>query len=190
MDTNGASSGGYVDPGTTGQAQMNHFVKDDKLNAFRLPVGWQYLVNKNLGGTLDSTFFAKYDQQMTYCLNSGAALCILDLHNYARWNGQIVGSSGGPTNAQFASVWSQLAAKYASKPKVAFGIMNEPHDLQDINAWATTVQAAVTAIRKAGATQNLILLPGNDWVSNIPPVCARVRIMGIHQKARFTPQRV
>ncbi|KAK6001970.1 hypothetical protein QM012_002460 [Aureobasidium pullulans] len=163
MDTNGASTGSYVDPGTTGQAQMNHFVKDDKLNAFRLPVGWQYLVNSQLGGNLDTTFFAKYDQQMTYCLNSGAALCILDLHNYARWNGQIVGSSGGPTNAQFASIWSQLATKYASKPKVAFAIMNEPHDLQDINAWATTVQAAVTAIRKAGATQNMILLPGNDW---------------------------
>jgi endoglucanase len=64
-----------------------------------------------------------------------------------------------------------LAAKYASKPKVAFGIMNEPHDLTDINAWATTVQAAVTAIRKAGATQNLILLPGNDWVSTFPLVC-------------------
>ncbi|KAI5255718.1 cellulase-domain-containing protein [Aureobasidium subglaciale] len=163
IDTNGGSSGSYVDPGTTGQAQMNHFVKDDKLNAFRIPVGWQYLVNNNLGGNLDSTFFAKYDQQVTYCLNSGAALCILDLHNYARWNGQIVGSSGGPTNAQFASVWSQLATKYASKPKVAFGIMNEPHDLQDVNAWATTVQAAVTAIRKAGATQNIILLSGNDW---------------------------
>nr|AEM23896.1 endo-1,4-beta-glucanase precursor [Aureobasidium pullulans] len=163
MDTNGASSGSYVDPGTTGQNQMNHFVKDDKLNAFRLPVGWQYLVNSQLGGTLDSTFFAKYDQQMTYCLNSGAALCILDLHNYARWNGQIVGTSGGPTNAQFASVWSQLAKKYSSKPKVAFAIMNEPHDLQDINAWATTVQAAVTAIRQAGATQNMILLPGDDW---------------------------
>ena len=167
MDTNGASSGGYVDPGTTGQAQMNHFVKDDKLNAFRLPVGWQYLVNSKLGGNLDTTFFAKYDQQMTYCLNSGAELCILDLHNYARWNGQIVGSSGGPTNAQFASVWSQLATKYAGKPKVAFGLMNEPHDLTDINAWATTIQAAVTAIRKAGATSNLILLPGNDWVSGI-----------------------
>ncbi|CAD0095703.1 unnamed protein product [Aureobasidium vineae] len=158
MDTNGDSTGSYVDPGTTGQNQMNHFVKDDKLNTFRLPVGWQYLVNNQLGGNLDSTFFAKYDQQMTYCLNSGAALCILDLHNYARWNGQIVGSSGGPTNAQFASIWSQLA----TKPKVAFGLMNEPHDLQDINAWATTIQAAVTAIRKAGATQNMILLPGND----------------------------
>ncbi|CAD0021290.1 unnamed protein product [Aureobasidium pullulans] len=162
IDTNGGS-GTYQDPGTTGQSQMNHFVKDDKLNAFRLPVGWQYLVGNTLGGNLDSSFFSKYDAQVTYCLNSGAELCIIDLHNYARWNGAIVGSSGGPTNAQFASVWSQLATKYASKPKVAFGIMNEPHDLQDINTWATTVQAAVTAIRKAGATQNLILLPGNDW---------------------------
>jgi endoglucanase len=162
MDISG-NSGTYVDPGTTGQAQMNHFVKDDHLNAFRLPVGWQYLVSNTLGGTLNSAFFAKYDQLMTNCLNSGAALCILDLHNYARWNGAIIGSSGGPTSAQFASIWSQLAAKYAGKPKVAFGIMNEPHDLPDVNAWATIVQAAVTAIRKAGATQNMILLPGNDW---------------------------
>lgn len=117
MDTNG-DSGTYVDPSTTGQNQMNHFVKDDKLNAFRIPVGWQYLVGSTLGGTLDSTFFAKYDAQITYCLNSGAELCIIDLHNYARWNGAVVGSSGGPTAAQFASVWSQLATKYVPKPPI------------------------------------------------------------------------
>jgi endoglucanase len=35
----------------------------------------------------------------------------------------------------------------------------------DINAWATTVQAAVTAIRNAGATSQLILLPGNNYTS-------------------------
>jgi endoglucanase len=28
--------------------------------------------------------------------------------------------------------------------------MNEPHDVPDINLWAETVQAAVTAIRNAG----------------------------------------
>ena len=33
----------------------------------------------------------------------------------------------------------------------------------DIKSWGTTVQAAVTAIRKAGATKNKILLPGNEW---------------------------
>lgn len=28
--------------------------------------------------------------------------------------------------------------------------MNEPHDVPDINRWAQSVQAAVTAIRQAG----------------------------------------
>jgi endoglucanase len=48
-------------------------------------------------------------------------------------------------------------------PQVAFGIMNEPHNL-DINAWADTAQAAVTAIRNTGAN-NTILLPGTDFTS-------------------------
>lgn len=43
--------------------------------------------------------------------------------------------------------------------------MNEPHDIPDIKAWATTVQASVTAIRNAGASSNLILLPGNGFTS-------------------------
>jgi ActR/RegA family two-component response regulator len=43
--------------------------------------------------------------------------------------------------------------------------MNEPHDVPDIVAWAGSVQAAVTAIRKAGATSQMILLPGNNWAS-------------------------
>lgn len=44
-----------------------------------------------------------------------------------------------------------------------FGIMNEPHDIPNISTWATSVQAAVTAIRKAGATTQMCLLPGNDF---------------------------
>jgi len=81
----------------------------------------------------------------------------------ARWNGGIIGQ-GGPTNAQFANLWSQLAAKYASDSKVIFGIMNEPHDLT-MSTWAVSVQAAVTAIRAAGATSQLILLPGTGYTS-------------------------
>ena len=43
--------------------------------------------------------------------------------------------------------------------------MNEPHDVPSITTWANTVQAAVTAIRNAGATSQYILLPGNDYTS-------------------------
>jgi aryl-phospho-beta-D-glucosidase BglC (GH1 family) len=110
----------------TAIGQMNHFVKDDTLNAFRLPVGWQFLLNNQLGGKLDSNNFGQYDSLVRGCLNSGASLCILDLHNYARWNGAIVGQ-GGPTDAQLADVWKQLAQKYGSQSKIAFGVMNEPH---------------------------------------------------------------
>jgi len=150
-------------PPPNGVAQMQHFVNDDKFNLFRLPVGWQYLLNNTLGGTLNSANFAKYDQLVQGCLATGA-YCIIDIHNYARWNGGIIGQ-GGPTNAQFANVWSQLATKYASQSRIIFGTMNEPHDVPDINAWATSVQAVVTAIRQAGATSQMILLPGNDWTS-------------------------
>lgn len=146
-----------------GAGQMKHFYTDDHMNIFRLPVGWQYLVNNNLGGTLDATNFGYYDQLVQSCLSTGA-YCIIDIHNYARWNGAIIGQ-GGPTNDQFVSVWTQLAQKYASQSRIWFGTMNEPHDVPNISTWAATVQAVVTAIRQAGATSQFISLPGNDWQS-------------------------
>ena len=57
---------------------MDHFTKDDGMNMFRLPVGWQWLVNNKLGGTLDSGNFGKYDQLVQACLKSGA-YCIVDV---------------------------------------------------------------------------------------------------------------
>jgi endoglucanase len=86
---------------------------------------------------------------------------VIDIHNYGRWDDTIIGQ-GGPTNAQFASLWTQLATKYKDEEKVVFGLMNEPHDL-NIVMWAETVQAAVTAIRQAGATTQMILLPGTNF---------------------------
>lgn len=125
-------------------------------------MSWQFLVNNKIGGALDATNLAKYDQVMQTCLGTGA-LCAIDIHNYARVDNKIIGQ-GGPSDAQFADLWTQLATKYRSNDKVIFGLMNEPHDV-DINIWANTVQAAVTAIRNAGATTQMILMPGNDFSS-------------------------
>ncbi|KAH7409723.1 glycoside hydrolase superfamily, partial [Cadophora sp. MPI-SDFR-AT-0126] len=150
--------------GSDALGQMQHFVNDDEMNIFRFPVSWQFLVNNKLGGTLDSNNFAKYDQLMQACLGLGA-FCAIDLHNFARFNNQIIGqSSGAVTDAQFADVWSQLATKYKSNDKVIFGLMNEPHDV-DVPTWANSVQAAVTAIRNAGASSQMILLPGTNFAS-------------------------
>jgi len=89
----------------------------------------------------------------------------------ARWNGQIIGQ-GGPTNAQFTNLWTQLASKYGSNDKIIFGLMNEPHDVPDIDKWAATVQEVVTAIRGVAKT-NMIALPGNECVALSPALSPR-----------------
>jgi endoglucanase len=71
--------GGNDDVSVSGTNQMQHFVNDLGLNAFRLPVGWQYLVNNQLGGPLHVGNFAKYDVLVQGCLRSGADLCIIDV---------------------------------------------------------------------------------------------------------------
>ncbi|KAE8451626.1 Endoglucanase EG-II [Mollisiaceae sp. DMI_Dod_QoI] len=149
--------------GADGLGQMQHFVNDDQMNIFRLPVSWQFLLNNQLGGALDPTNFGKYDKLMQACLSTGT-YCAIDIHNFARWNGQIIGQSSGVTDAQFTSLWTQLATKYAGSTKVIFGIMNEPHDL-DVPTWANTVQTVVTAIRTAGASSQMILMPGTNFAS-------------------------
>jgi len=162
-NTGTCTQGGQVTTMAEGQglAQMKHFVSKG-LNTFRLPVGWQYLTGFRTPSELDATNFATYDKLVQACLSSGAALCIVDLHNYARWNGQIIGQ-GGPSNQMFAKFWALLAAKYAGNSKIAFDIMNEPHDL-DVPTWRDTAQAVVNAIRAAGAN-NIILLSGTNFAS-------------------------
>lgn len=117
---------------------MSHFVTKDKLNIFRLPVAWQYLVASKLSGTLDATAIGSYDKLMQACLATGA-YCIIDIHNYARWNGAVIGTPGGPTNADFSDLWKQLATKYAAEEKVVMGLMNEPHESMKASTCLRTI---------------------------------------------------
>ncbi|KAL2285260.1 hypothetical protein FJTKL_08220 [Diaporthe vaccinii] len=154
----GSSGGGGDGPG-----QMQHWASLDKpLNLFRLPVSWQFLANNQLGVDLDSTNLGKYDKLVQACLSTGAH-CMVDIHNFARWNGGIIGQ-GGPADDQFVALWTQLATKYAGEDRMVFELMNEPHDL-DMNVWAATCQKVVAAIRGAGATSQMILLPGTNFDS-------------------------
>jgi endoglucanase len=169
----GLDTSGIYNPNPTGQnfinsgaaaSKITHFVSLG-LKTFRLPVAWQFLAQANNPGALNIKNWHLYDGLVQTCLSAGASLCVIDLHNYARWNGaaNIIGP-GGPTNTQLATFWSQLAAKYAGDRRVAFDLMNEPHDL-DINGLALTYQAVVAAIRKVGGPTSLILIEGTDYAS-------------------------
>ncbi len=65
------------------------------------------VTGRTSNGTLDRTHLSQYNELVRACLNTGSS-CIIDIHNYARFEGQVIGQ-GGPTNAQFSSLWSQIA---------------------------------------------------------------------------------
>lgn len=67
------------------------------MDRFRIPAGWQYLVGNNQASTsLDANYFAKFDALVKAATSKGA-YAIIDVHNYARWNGAVIGQ-GGPSN--------------------------------------------------------------------------------------------
>ncbi len=79
-----------------------------------------------------------------------------------RWRGGLVGSVAVPT-AAWIDFWTKFAGVYASNPRVAFGLVNEPNNMSTMGWWAIA-QAGITAIRNAGATQR-IYVPGNGYTA-------------------------
>lgn len=124
----------------------------------RLPFLWERL-QPQLEKDFDAEHLAMLTTAVERAGKHGLAI-ILDIHNYGRWRGDTIGGDKVPDSA-FADLWRRLAKKFGGQTHVVFGLMNEPHDMQAAR-WATSAQAAIDAIRKAGAC-NLTLVPGVDW---------------------------
>jgi endoglucanase len=138
------------------QTEVDYF-KSKSMNTLRVPFSWERL-QPTLGSAFDATEFGRLDGFVAATTAKGENV-VLDPHNYARWNGSVIGS--GVSNAQFADLWSRLATRYKSNSKVIFAIMNEPNTMPT-EQWLSAANAAIAAIRAAGAT-NLVLVPGNAW---------------------------
>jgi endoglucanase len=143
----------YTFPST---ASINHFVGSG-FSAMRLPFLWERL-QPSLRGNFDEAYFGHLQNSIADVIAAGAT-AVLDPHNYARYNGQVIGE--GIALEDFVDFWTRLATHYKDEPSVAFAIMNEPHDMST-EGWASAAQAAVNAIRGAGAKQ-LVLVPGHAW---------------------------
>jgi endoglucanase len=127
------------------------------MNVFRIPFRWERL-QQSLGAAFDVDEEARLRSIVDYATERGAAV-VLDPHNYARYHGALIGQQ--PSAGDFAEFWARLAALFAANPRVIFGLMNEPYEIR-VEAWISAANAAIAAIRAAGAT-NLILVPGTNW---------------------------
>ncbi len=140
---------------------------DKGMNIVRLPFRWER-VQLLPNAELNAAELKRINKIVDHATGQGA-LVILDLHNYARYHGDIVGGAQLSVSA-FGDVWRKLALAFKHNPKVVFGLMNEPH-LMPTEQWRDAANTAIAAIRDAGAS-NLILVPGNgytgahSWKSN------------------------
>jgi endoglucanase len=127
-------------------------------NVFRVPFRWERL-QPTRRADLDASELERLKGTAGRLTKKGASV-ILDLHNFGRYRGKVVGSTEVP-DADLADVWARLALAFKSNPQIIFGLMNEPHDMPT-EQWASAANAAIAAVRSAGAG-NLILVPGNDY---------------------------
>ncbi len=128
------------------------------MNLMRIAFLWERLQPK-LNGEFDAAEL-KWLSGFVEGTTARGLTVLLDPHNYAAYRGKHVGSPEVP-HAAFADFWRRLALQFKDKPRVQFGLMNEPKDLPT-ETWADAAQAAVDAIRATGA-RNLITLPGNGY---------------------------
>ena len=165
---NGDAQNGHEDPNTVPgvygrdytyptHAEIDYYASKG-LEIIRLPFLWERLQQTKLG-PLDPAELGRLDDVVNYAASKGLKIEI-EPHNYGYGFNALVGSSDTP-NSDFADLWSKLASHYKSNPSVIFGLMNEPHN-QSASEWFDSANAAIAAIRSAGAIQE-ILVPGTAF---------------------------
>jgi aryl-phospho-beta-D-glucosidase BglC (GH1 family) len=138
-------------------AEIDYFASKG-MGIIRLPFMWERLQHTKLG-ELDAAELARIDDLVSYATSNGLKI-IIEPHNFGMGFGALIGTAQTP-NSAFADFWGKVAEHFKSNPNVIFGLCNEPNQ-QTATQWLESANAAIAAIRGAGALQE-ILVPGSYW---------------------------
>ncbi|AST29232.1 drug:proton antiporter (plasmid) [Ralstonia pseudosolanacearum] len=160
----GAEFGEGSLPGTYGSnyiypsADSATYYKNKGMNLVRLPFRWERL-QPTLNQALDANELSRLTGFVNAVTAAGQTV-LLDPHNYARYYGNVIGSSAVP-NSAYADFWRRVATQFKGNARVIFGLMNEPNSMPT-EQWLSGANAALAAIRSANAS-NVVFVPGNAW---------------------------
>ncbi|KAI0015669.1 glycoside hydrolase family 5 protein [Xylariomycetidae sp. FL0641] len=129
---------------------------DQGMNTFRIPIMMERFIPTEMTGTVNETYAAGLDDIVEFITGKNA-YAIIDPHNFGRYYDAIITDAAG-----FGAWWTVLARRYAGNERVIFDTNNEFHD-EDNALVAQLNQAAVDAIRGAGAASQYIFVEGNSW---------------------------
>ncbi|KAL2150394.1 hypothetical protein VTH82DRAFT_6957 [Thermothelomyces myriococcoides] len=126
------------------------------MNTIRIPFMMERLIPDQLTGTVNETYSAGLIDTVNYVTEKGA-YAVIDPHNFGRYYEEIISDVDG-----FKAWWSTTAKLFADNELVIFDTNNEYHDM-DQTLVVDLNQAAIDAIREAGATSQYIFVEGNSW---------------------------
>ncbi|WP_144961778.1 glycoside hydrolase family 5 protein [Pseudomonas oryzihabitans] len=184
LNFSGAGFAPHVLPGKPG---TNYFFPDaghyrrwaaKGIRVIRFPVIWERL-QPTLGQPLDPAYAKLIDQTLDNAKRYRMSV-ILDLHNYMRYRGQVIGSAAVPYSA-YADVLRRIAQRWHEHPALAaYDIMNEPHDA--VEQWPVAAQHGIDAVREVDRARPL-LIEGNGWSSSYLWPRYNAKLLGLKDPA-------
>lgn len=160
---------------TFNSRQTVRYFYDRGVKSFRVPITWERL-QPRLQGDLDVVYFGGLQKLLSWITDVGGK-AILDLHNYGRYRLSVDGrpleavlgeEQGGKVLLSvddLSDVWRRIAQQLKGHYAIAaYGIMNEPHDLQGLD-WAAASNQVVAAIREVDR-ERWISVSGNAWATS------------------------
>lgn len=134
---------------------------DKGIKTIRFPILWERLQSE-LNGELDEEYAKRIEDIFKQAADHDMRV-ILDIHNYARYRKQIIGTDAVPISA-YQDLLERIAKRWKDQEGLyAYDIMNEPHGADKY--WPAAAQAGIDAIRKHDKNRPL-LIEGNFWSSS------------------------
>lgn len=167
LNIGGAAFSGGIYPG---KFKTNYFFpapgylakwREKGIRTIRFPIMWERL-QWELYEELDEDYARLIDETLKQAAESDVRV-ILDVHNYARYKKQVIGSEHVPISA-YQDLLERMAKRWKDHQGLyAYDIMNEPHGVDE--HWPAAAQAGIDAIRKYDRERPL-LIEGNFWSSS------------------------
>lgn len=133
---------------------------DRGIRSVRFPIKWERL-QPTLNGALDPEYSGLIEKMLRQAADYDISI-ILDVHNYARYRGNLIGSPEVP-NSAFQNLMERIALRYKGQTALyAYDIMNEPYGAD--SAWPAAAQAGINGVRKYDRTRP-IYIEGTSWSS-------------------------
>src|SRR4029079_7242782 len=133
------------------QAEDFPFIARRGFDHVRIPIRFSGHASSTSPYTIDAPFFSRVDTVLNQATAANLAV-VVDMHAYDDLTANVAAQRD-----RFVALWTQVAARYQSRPhSAAFELLNEPNTQLD-TTWNDVMLPAIQAIRATNPRRLLIV---------------------------------